>query len=142
MWRAYQRRGELAAYESPYGWCRRVMGNLLIDHHRSITAERSATERMQARTGTALETSTPDPADLAAAPNWDELVGTLSAQQRLAATLYYAEDRSVEAVAEDMGIAVGTVKSALSKARRNVRRALADHGGGLRSASDDWEALS
>ena len=48
--RAYRRRDELATYDSPLAWCRHVMGNLLIDQHRSRTAERSAIERMQART--------------------------------------------------------------------------------------------
>jgi RNA polymerase sigma-70 factor (ECF subfamily) len=40
--RAYRRLEEVGALESPYGWCRRVMSNLLIDQYRSRTAERAA----------------------------------------------------------------------------------------------------
>jgi len=126
MLRAYHRRDELSSYDSPIGWCRRVMGNLLIDHHRSSMAEKSAVERMQARTGTQQipGTGSTDPAVIAASERWSDLVGDLSPQQRLAATLYYAEDQSVKVVAQTMDIAIGTVKSALSKARANLRRDL------------------
>ena len=55
---------------------------------------------------------------------WGDLVASLSPQQRLAATLFYAEDQSVATVAEAMNVATGTVKSALSKARNNLRRVL------------------
>lgn len=126
MLRAHHRRDDLSGYDSPMAWCRRVMGNLLIDHHRSRTAERSAVDRMQARTGThpVPGTASTDPAFIAASDRWNDLVGELSPQQRLAATLYYAEDQSVSAIADAMDVAAGTVKSALSKARANLRRHL------------------
>jgi RNA polymerase sigma-70 factor, ECF subfamily len=128
MLRAYQHRDELARYDAPLAWCRRVMGNLLIDHHRSRSAERSAVERVQAR----LEampvpgTGSTDPAHLAVSGRWDDLMVSLTPQQRLIATLYYAEDQPVDIVAATLQIASGTVKSALSKARHNLRRSLRD----------------
>ncbi|MFK8022756.1 MAG: RNA polymerase sigma factor [Ilumatobacter sp.] len=126
MLRAYRRRDELTAYDSPMAWCRRVMGNLLIDHHRSSTAERVAVERMQSRSDTqpVPGVGATDPAHVAASDRWDDLVASLTPQQRMAATLYYAEDLSVGAIAETMDIATGTVKSALSKARAKLRRHL------------------
>ncbi len=138
--RAYRRRDELSTYDSPIAWCRRVMGNLLIDQHRSRTAERSAVERMQVRTETepVPGTGVTDPAHLAASRRWSDLVASLSPQQRLAATLYYAEDQSVATIAETMEIATGTVKSALSKARTNLRRIL----DAPSPAGDDEEARS
>lgn len=124
--RAYRRRDELSVYDSPMAWCRRVMGNLLIDRHRSNAVERTAVERMRARTGAdpVPGTGSTDPAQIAASQRWSELVASLSPQQRLAATLYYAEDQSVASIAETMDVATGTVKSALSKARNNLRRVL------------------
>ena len=138
--RAYRRREALATYDSPIAWCRRVMGNLLIDQHRSRTSERSAIERMQARTDTEplAGTGSSDPAQMAASRRWNEIVASLSPQQRLAATLYYGEDQSVATIAETMEIATGTVKSALSKARNNLRRVL----DAPPRAGDDEEARS
>jgi RNA polymerase sigma-70 factor, ECF subfamily len=131
MLRAYRHREELAKYDAPMAWCRRVMGNLLIDHHRSRAVERSAVERLEARAA-ALSvpgTGSTDPAQLAVSRRWDELVASLTPQQRLVATLYYAHDQPVGVVAETLQIATGTVKSALSKARANLRRALGDEYG-------------
>ena len=137
MLRAYRRREELAAYDSPVAWCRRVMGNLLIDQHRTRSAERSAMERMQARTGTdpVPGTEASDLANVVASRRWADLVASLSSQQRLAVTLYYAEDQSVATIAETLDIAVGTVKSALSKARANLRHAPWHQGGWFRFAA-------
>lgn len=121
--RAHHHRDELAAYDSPMAWCRRVMGNLLIDHHRSRTSEAAAVERLGHRSATQAD-AVPDPATLAASARWEDLTRSLTPQQRVVATLYYGEDQSVADVAEMMDIATGTVKSALSKARTNLRRRL------------------
>lgn len=121
--RAHHHRDELGAYDSPMAWCRRVMGNLLIDHHRSRTTEAAAIERLGSRAGPQAAAS-PDPATVAASARWEDLTRSLTPQQRVAATLYYAEDQSVADIADIMDVATGTVKSALSKARANLRRRL------------------
>lgn len=131
--RAHHRRDELAVYDSPMAWCRRVMGNLLIDHHRSRTSEAAAVERLGHRS-TTQAASTTDPAVVAASAQWEDLTRSLTPQQRIAATLYYAEDQSVTDIAEIMDVAVGTVKSALSKARANLRRRLGGPDGKIEEA--------
>lgn len=123
MLRAHHHRSDLATYDSPVAWCRRVMGNLLIDHHRSRTTEATAVERLGSHSVTQSD-PIPDPASVVASQRWADLTRSLTPQQRVAATLYYAEDQSVADVAEMMDIATGTVKSALSKARANLRRRL------------------
>ena len=123
--RAHHHRDDLASYDSPMAWCRRVMGNLLIDHHRSRRSEAAAVERLGQR-GTTQAPSSPDPETIAATTRWEDLTRSLTSQQRVAATLYYAEDQSVVDIAEFMDVATGTVKSALSKARANLRRRLGD----------------
>ena len=51
----------------------------------------------------------------------DELLDSLSGVQRAAVVLYYYEDRSVEQVAQAMGIPAGTVKTHLHRARALLR---------------------
>lgn len=121
MLRAYHRRDELATYDAPYAWCRRVMSNLLVDHHRSATTEQGTVTRLSRRRPAPDD----DPALAATSPQWDELVAPLTGLQRTVATLYYAEDQPVGAIAEALAIAPGTVKSTLSKARAGLRRHLA-----------------
>lgn len=114
MIRAHARWDELHDYDSPAAWLRRVMSNLLIDHHRSATARRAAMQRLAAdgSAGTGGEPPTP----------WADLVAPLTTHQRIVATLYYAEDRAVDDIAEILGISSGTVKSTLAKIRRRLLR--------------------
>jgi RNA polymerase sigma-70 factor (ECF subfamily) len=121
MLRAHARWDELQTYERPDAWLRRVMSNLLIDHHRSRSAERAAVARLQARP-VAL------PGEHEMAEQWHRLVAALPARQRMIVTLYYAEDLPVDEIAEALEIATGTVKSALGKARHRLHRALKEEG--------------
>jgi RNA polymerase sigma-70 factor (ECF subfamily) len=125
--RAHDHRDLLADLDAPYGWCRRVMSNLLIDQHRSRTAERRAVGRLARQLVVA-----PDPdvdsvaVDLDGA--WAYMVEPLSQRQRCVATLYYAEDRSVADIADDLGWSVGSVKTTLARIRRKVAHRLGDRG--------------
>ncbi len=131
--RAHHHRDDLASYDAPMAWCRRVMGNLLIDHHRSRTSEAAAVERLGHRAATRSD-ATPDPASLVASARWEDLTRSLTPQQRVVATLYYGEDHSVAEIAETMDLTTGTVKSALAKARANLRRRLGGPDGRLGEA--------
>ncbi|MEQ1702058.1 MAG: sigma-70 family RNA polymerase sigma factor [Ilumatobacteraceae bacterium] len=124
MLRAFHRRDELATFDAPYAWCRRVMSNLLIDHHRAATTEQGTVTRLHSRRSTSDGTAD-DPALAATTPRWSELIAPLTGLQRTVATLYYAEDQPVGVIADALAIAPGTVKSTLSKARENLRRHLA-----------------
>ena len=129
--RAYEHRAQLAELDAPYGWCRRVMSNLLIDQHRSRTAERRAVGRL-------AHELVPDHSESVAVAiegTWAELVEPLSKRQRCVATLYYAEDRSVADIADDLGWSVGSVKTTLARIRRKVSQRLgnSDHQEEVRS---------
>jgi len=115
MVRAYHRWDELENYDDPRAWLRRVMSNLLIDHHRSRKAERSALRRFSGSI-----TSSGD--GQIKSSEWAELVAPLTPQQRIVATFYYADDLSVNEIARTLDISTGTVKSTLSKVRRRLRR--------------------
>jgi RNA polymerase sigma-70 factor (ECF subfamily) len=118
MLRAHNRWDELCEYDHPGAWLRRVMSNLLIDHHRSSVAERSAVERIGA-TPTAPESAWTTDAD-----RWAQLMRPLTPQQRIVVTFFYGEDASVESIASMLDMSTGAVKSTLFKARRRLERAL------------------
>jgi RNA polymerase sigma-70 factor, ECF subfamily len=65
----------------------------------------------------------PDPEAARRVRRLDGLMGVLSDTQRAAVSLYYYEDRSVENVAEVLGLPVNTVKTHLSRARAVLREA-------------------
>ncbi len=130
MFRAYQHRDLLAQMEAPYGWCRRVMSNLLIDQHRSAAAERSALSRLTRAVDDAVVDGASDggPAD---ADAWQRMLAPLTVRQRCVATLFYAEDVSVADIAHDLGLTEGSVKTTLSRIRHKVSlhlRERSDHG--------------
>ena len=56
--------------------------------------------------------------------DWDRLLTKLPETQRQVVTLYYFEDRDVKEVAERLGLAVGTVKSHLFRARQALAEML------------------
>ena len=124
MIRAHDHWDRLESYEAPQAWLRRVMSNLLIDHHRSRAAERVAVDRLRRRPAAGDEIPLPS--------RWAELIAPLTPLQRVVATLYYGEDLSVDDVADTLDISAGTVKSTLSKVRRRLRRV----------RSDGWEEES
>lgn len=96
-------------------WLTRVMANLLIDHHRSASAERRAVDRLNARTAT----SSVDTA--AEIDEWSNLVAGLPPRQRLIVTLHYGEDLPIEQISRIVEVSPNTVKSALAKARVALR---------------------
>jgi RNA polymerase sigma-70 factor (ECF subfamily) len=91
------------------------MSNLLIDHHRSRATERLAVDRLANRTHTEPPTTDSD------GDEWSSLLSGLPPRQRLILTLYYGEDLAVTDIAENLGISVNSVKSALSKGRDTLR---------------------
>lgn len=117
MLRAHDRWDQVGGYEAPVAWLRRVMTNLVIDHLRTTSVERSAVDRFGARP--AGGSGEPE-----VGPEWSQLIAPLSPAQRAIVTLYYGEDRSVEEIAEILDIATGTVKSALAKARARLANEL------------------
>jgi RNA polymerase sigma-70 factor (ECF subfamily) len=118
MLRAHDRWGELVAFDQPGAWLRRVMTNLLIDHHRRRTVERTALTRMDAADGR-IDGDIAEVGDDAV--TWAALIDPLPMRQRAIIALHYGDDRSVAEIADLLGISTGTVKSTLSKARQRLR---------------------
>lgn len=128
MLRAHDRWSELVDFDQPGAWLRRVMTNLLIDHHRRRTVEHTALTRM-ARNEAVAEEDTATASDDAV--TWAALIEPLPMRQRAIIALHYGDDRSVAEIADLLDISTGTVKSTLSKARQKLHEIMierADHG--------------
>jgi RNA polymerase sigma-70 factor, ECF subfamily len=108
---AYRRWAEIAAYDDPLAWVRRVMVNNAMSRGRRLRREVLAMARLGGR---------PKPAapeiDAADRELWT-LVSKLPKQQAATIALHYVDDLSVEAIAGVLGCSAGTVKTHLSRGR-------------------------
>jgi RNA polymerase sigma-70 factor (ECF subfamily) len=116
--RAYRDWAKVADYDNPGGWVRRVVANLATDRHRRRRSEEAALSRLPPSEPAALL----DPAT----DHWWRAVRALPDGQRAVVALHYLEDMSVADVAATLGLAEGTVKTQLARARQTLARALAE----------------
>jgi RNA polymerase sigma-70 factor (sigma-E family) len=109
--------GRVAGYDSPEAWVRRVALNVAF------------TSMRRARRVVELLARTPPAPPPPLAPETLEVVEALRALPlpfRQVLALHYLADLPVERVAGELGIAVGTAKSRLSRAREALARQLVD----------------
>lgn len=95
-------------------WIQAVVGNLRIDEWRRLEAESRAMERL----GRKRPGATAHPPDL------DHELNTLTDKQRQTLLLHYYADLSVESIAVQLHVSVGTVKSTLHRGRQALARLL------------------
>jgi RNA polymerase sigma-70 factor, ECF subfamily len=117
--------GRVRGYELPEAWVRRVALNV------AFTGLRRARRRMEALTRAAPPPAPPLPG---ASLELVEALGRLPPQFRQVLVLYYLADLPVERVAGELGIALGTAKSRLARARDALARQLVDGGEEVGSA--------
>ncbi|MEY2525104.1 MAG: polymerase sigma-70 factor, subfamily [Ilumatobacteraceae bacterium] len=108
---AYRRWAEIARYDDPLAWVRKVMVNNAMSHTRRLRREVAAMARFGNRPP-------------AANPAIDErdrelwlMVSKLPKQQAAAIALHYVDDLTVDSIAEVLGCSAGTVKTHLSRGR-------------------------
>lgn len=113
--RAWQRWPRLRGYADPEGWVRTVAYRVAVSSWRRAVRRLSAHRRYE----------TPDTVAFTAAGHLEVLTAlrVLPPEQRRVIALFHLVDLSIEEIARETGVAVGTVKSRLSRARR----ALAPH---------------
>ena len=93
-------------------WIRVVARNVALGRLRRRTSERKARARLAARA------VAPEPdGDTAAALDVHAALATLSRRQREVVVMHYFLDQSVDTIATELGVPVGTVKAALHRAR-------------------------
>lgn len=131
--RAYDRRTRLATVHNPEAWvCTVAMNIARRRHRRRVVADRLLLRRAADPTDQAARTSSglrDDHSDLMAA------IAALPDDQRRAVVLHHLVDLPVAEVAVRTGVAVGTVKSRLSRARAALHEALRDNVYGVRDAN-------
>jgi RNA polymerase sigma-70 factor (ECF subfamily) len=106
--RAWERWDRIAGYEDPVGWVRRVAWNLAVSRWRRM------------RTAAMFVRREPPPSVAGPEPDRVVLVRALSripADQRRALVLYHMADMSVPQIADQCGVAEGTVRSWLHRGR-------------------------
>ncbi|SIT93548.1 RNA polymerase sigma factor [Pontibacter indicus] len=102
------------------GWLRRIMINTALDNYRHNLKNYHLQDIDQAAPAT-------DPFDVEQQLNYEYLIALvqqLSPAYRTVFNLYAIDGYTHEEIAETLGIAVGTSKSNLAKARANLREAL------------------
>lgn len=112
--RALRAWGQVATYDQPVAWVRRVTANLAISGWRRRAAEARALGKLALRRPPEVA---PLPAETAYV--WRE-VRALPGRQAQVVALYYVADLSLAEVAETLGIPEGTVKSQLHRARQRL----------------------
>jgi RNA polymerase sigma-70 factor (ECF subfamily) len=116
--RASVRWRRIGGYDSPEAWVRRVALNLAVSGRRRARRLREVLSRVPAP-----PPFPPLPAD---SLGLVEALKALPLPFRQVLVLHYLADLPVERVAGELGIAVGTAKSRLSRAREALARQLVD----------------
>jgi RNA polymerase sigma-70 factor (ECF subfamily) len=111
---AYRRWSEIAGYDDPLAWVRKVMINNAMSRSRRLRREVIAL----ARFGGNRKPPVPE-IDSADRELWT-LVSKLPKQQAAAVALYYVDDLSVDAIANVLGCSPGSVKTHLSRGRGSL----------------------
>jgi RNA polymerase sigma-70 factor (ECF subfamily) len=109
--RAAGRWQRLRDYELPEQWIRRVAINLATDGRRRVRRRLAALAQLDAQADTVVPPISVDGLAVAAA------MATLPRRHRQVVVLHYLLDLSVQEVARQLAVPVGTVKSRLARAR-------------------------
>jgi RNA polymerase sigma factor (sigma-70 family) len=110
----------LRTYDVPAAWVRRVAFNLALHGRRRARRARGLRDRL----GPPGHTPALSVEHVALV----QALGKLSLRHRQVLVLHYLADLSVEQIAHDLGIAVGTAKSRLSRARQALAVQFANGG--------------
>lgn len=116
--RLLPRWSRISGYDDPEAWVRMVAFRLLANRSRGAR-----------RAVAALSRRPPVPADPGSAAEGLDLRRALAAlplPQRQVVVLHYFVDRSVDEIAHELGVAPGTVKSRLARARSALAPLLAE----------------
>ncbi|MFP5218213.1 MAG: SigE family RNA polymerase sigma factor [Actinomycetes bacterium] len=115
--RAWQRWPRVSGYEAPEAWVRTVAWRLAVSRLRRLRTAALAARR---RSADEVPDLSPDHVVLVSA------LRTLPPEQRRAVVLHHLADLSVQQIADETGVPVGTVKARLSRGRAALAAHLKD----------------
>jgi RNA polymerase sigma-70 factor, ECF subfamily len=118
--RALARWPRLASYELPEAWVRQVALRLAIDSSRRLRRTVRALPLLRA-----ARPADPDPGDALPFTALGHALSRIPFREREVIVLYYVADLTVEQIAHDRGIPVGTIKARLAAGRRRLELVLA-----------------
>jgi RNA polymerase sigma factor (sigma-70 family) len=101
-------------------WLYSIAGNLVRDEHRRRSRARNADARLRST----ADHSTHDPEDQAPDPELLRAVRSLREEEQEVLVLFAWGDLSYDEIAASTGVAVGTVRSRLHRARTQLRLSL------------------
>jgi RNA polymerase sigma-70 factor (ECF subfamily) len=122
MVRCYLRWARVERLESPEGWCRRVLLNLIYSRTRRLRIERGVRRREPMP-----ESSAASDLPVAAAHFW-ALVRTLPPRQAEVVALRYIDGLDVAGIAASLGRAEGTIRAQLHTARQALAGRIDENG--------------
>jgi RNA polymerase sigma-70 factor (ECF subfamily) len=116
---------KVAGYDEPAAWLKRVAAGRAANHRRDRARRSEVVSRLRSLPagGGVGERPTGVDEDLLAA------LAALPERQRLTVALYYLLDQPAAAVADQLGVTEGTVRSQLHAARQQLGRVLVPEGG-------------
>jgi len=120
--RALARWSRVRKYELPEAWVRKVALRLSIDAGRRVRRTIGVAVKMAAQRHPA-QSETADSLPFTAL---GDALKRLPLQQRQVVALYYLADMSVAEIAQETGVAVGTVKARLATARQRIEQELSE----------------
>jgi RNA polymerase sigma-70 factor, ECF subfamily len=126
--RAWQKWSRVASLDNPTAWVRTVAWRLAVSQHRRGTVAARFLPQLRRR----AELQAPAPAEERL--DIEEALRQIPDEHRRALVLHDMCGMTVSEIAEEIGVAQGTVKSRLSRARANLAAALGD---GYRPDPDD-----
>lgn len=115
---AFQRWDRVSTYDNPGAWVRRVVANRSVSRFRRLGSEAKALVRLAGQRAPVMPALAEEDEAF-----WRE-VRKLPRQQAQVIALHYLEDLAVADIAAVLGIAEGTVKSSLHRARQKLARQL------------------
>ena len=114
--RCWMRWSHVAGMDDPRAWVRLVATRLIVSQHRRQQVWKRLLPRL-ARGDEQLSAMSAESVDL-----W-RAVRTLPFEQRLVIALHYIADKSIDEIADELGLPPGTVKSRLGRGRAALQRA-------------------
>ncbi len=127
--RALARWSRLRGYDLPEAWVRRVAVRIAIDSARRLRRNLAAAVRLAAQ----RQPTGSEPSDDLKYTPLGAALASLPVHEREVVVLHYITDLSVDTIAAECRLPVGTVKTRLGIARRHLEQQLA---GGGSSAQD------